>query len=53
MCIGGIASKLQPIYAEPCSVDVADLTDIFTLDSPHRVRKKLKISTQTDEPFLR
>ena len=43
----------QPISTERCSIDLTDLADIFTVDSPHRVRNKLKISAQTDEPFFR
>jgi hypothetical protein len=44
---------LHVSHDQPCSIDVADLADIFTVDSSHRVRNKLKISAQTAKPFLR
>jgi hypothetical protein len=51
--LGGIARKPRPIPAYRCSIDVTDLTDIFAVDSPNQVRRKLKISAQTVEPFWR
>jgi len=51
--LGGIARKPRPIPAYRCSIDVTDLADIFTVDRPNQVRKKLKISAQTVEPFWR
>ncbi len=51
--VGVIARKPRPPPAEPCSINATDLADIFTVDRPNIVRKKLKISAQTDEPFWR
>jgi hypothetical protein len=53
ICIGGIAPKPRPIPADRCAIDVTDLADIFTVGRSNKVRKKLKISAQTDEPFWR
>ena len=54
MCsLGGIARKPRPISTERCSMNVFDMADIFTVDRPHAVKKKSKISAQTHEPVLR
>jgi hypothetical protein len=44
---------LRVSHDQRCSIDVTDLADIFTVDRPNQVRKKLKISAQTVEPFWR
>jgi hypothetical protein len=51
--IRGIALKPHPIYPGPCSIDVTDLADIFTVDRANIFRKKPKISAQTDQPVWR
>ncbi len=51
--IGGIAPKPRPIPADRCAIDVTNLVGIFTVDRSNKVRKKPKISAQTDEPFWR
>jgi hypothetical protein len=33
------------------TVNITDLTDIWTVNSPNIVGRKLKIPAQTDEPF--
>jgi len=35
-------------HDQRCAMNVADLADIFTVDSPSKVRKKLQISAQGD-----
>jgi hypothetical protein len=52
-CLRGIARKPRPVAAEACSIDVTDLTNIFTVGRPRKVRNNLKISAQTDEPYSR
>jgi len=49
----GIAPKPRPIPADRFAIDVTNLADIFTVDRRNKVRKKLKISAQTDGPFWR
>jgi len=51
--VGSIAPKLRPTPADRYAVEVIDLADIFTVDRPYIVKKKLKISVQTDELFQR
>ncbi len=52
-CVESIASEARSILVERYSIDVIDLADIFTLDSPYVVRKKLKILAQTYKSFQR
>jgi hypothetical protein len=41
------------VPAEPCSIDLINLANIFTIGKYTWVRKKLKLSAQTDEVFWR
>jgi hypothetical protein len=47
--------EIRPVSMEWRVVqsNVTDSTDIFTVGRPSIVRKKLKISAQSHEPFLR
>ncbi|CAF4245931.1 unnamed protein product [Rotaria magnacalcarata] len=51
--LGGIARKPRPVTAKGCSIDLTDLTHLFTVGSSNKVRNKLKISSRTDDPFWR
>ena len=37
----------------PCSIDLADFADLFTVDTYIHARNNPKISAQADEPFSR
>jgi hypothetical protein len=42
---------LHVTHDQRCSIDLTNLADIFTVGRPNKVRKKLKISAQTNHPF--
>ncbi len=44
---------LHVSHDPPYAIDVTDSVDIFTKGSLNKVRKKLKLSAQTGEPFWR
>ena len=50
---GVIACKPRPTQADPCSIYVTDLADIFTGYRTKCLRKNLKISAQIDDLFRR
>ncbi len=48
-----IAHKRRPNSARPCSIDVSDFADIFTVDRSNKVRNIPKISAHLNKPFRR
>ncbi len=51
--IGGIAPTGQPNSHRPCSIDVTDFADIFTVDRSHKVMNITKILAHLNKPFRR
>jgi len=51
--LGAIAGKPRPTPVYRCSMNISNLAETFTINRSNIVRKKLKISAQTDELFSR
>ena len=48
-----IYEALHVSHDQPCSINLSDFANIFTIDRSHIGMIDLKISAQTDEPFWR
>jgi hypothetical protein len=46
-------TKPRPFYKKRCLINLTDSANILLVRRPNKVRKKLKILAQTDEPFWR